>query len=426
MKDRVKCTTGVSKMRLGAARRAISLLGVLLTALIGAHSAQSQTYNETVVYSFQPLPDGANPYAGVFKDKAGNLYGTTSDGGSGACNDFGYPGCGVVFKIDPTGIETVLYDFMGGNDGDLPFQGLVGIANGTLYGTTYLGGSGKCNNGCGVIFKLDARGGETVLHSFAGGKRDGCNPAGRLFRDKTGNLYGTTAGCGASGYGTVFKLDPAGKETVLHSFTGSDGAAPGWTSLVMDKEANLYGIAESGGGGTCVQGCGTVYKLSKSKKLTVLHIFAGGTGDGCFPLGIPVMDNDGNLYGTTEECGGYNVGIVWRISLAGVETVLHDFTGTGNGSTEGGYPLAGVVPDANGNLYGTTNAGGSYNAGTVYELDPSGTLTILHAFGNQGDGSNPIGGVTRDAKGDIYGTTTGGGSGSCPDPGCGTVWKLTP
>jgi uncharacterized repeat protein (TIGR03803 family) len=202
------------------------LLVVLVIGVIGTHMAQAQTYKETIVYNFQPSPDGANPYAGVFKDSVENLYGTTSTGGTGPCNYYDYPGCGVVYKVDPAGNETVLYNFMGApDDGDLPFQGLVGIANGTLYGTTYLGGSGECHNGsgngCGIVFQLDAGGNETILHNFAGGKKDGCEPDGRLLRDKMGNLYGTTYQCGASNKGTVFKLYPTGKEAVLHSFTGS-------------------------------------------------------------------------------------------------------------------------------------------------------------------------------------------------------------
>jgi uncharacterized repeat protein (TIGR03803 family) len=132
------------------------------------------------------------------------------------------------------------------------------------------------------------------------------------------------------------------------------------------------------------------------------------------------MDKQGNLYGTTEECGPYNVGTVWKIAPSGTETVLHGFTGTGY-STEGGIPLASVVMDGGGTLYGTTTAGGSYSLGTVYKLDASGTLTVLHNFGFQGGGADVIGGVTRDTKGDLFGTTAGGGS-----DGYGTVWKLTP
>jgi len=304
----------------------------------------------------------------------------------------------------------VLFNFCAYNCtvGYFPYAGLIQDKAGDLYGTTSQGGTSND----GAVFKLSKSGEETVLYSFTGGTTDGCDPEGGLLRDTAGNLYGTTSGCGASGYGTVFKLS-SGKtwtETVLHSFAYSDGANPYLTSLLMDAKDNLYGVTSKGGAGY-----GTVYELSKSKKFTLLYSFTGGTTDGCYSSGTPWMDTKGNLYGTAEECGSSNLGIVWKLSKKGHETVIHNFAG---GKSDGANPYAGVVMDPAKNLYGTTYAGGASNLGTVYELNAKGTLTVLHSFASS-DGENPYGGVIRDAKSDLYGTTSTGGSG-----GAGTVWKL--
>jgi uncharacterized repeat protein (TIGR03803 family) len=316
-----------------------------------------------------------------------------------------------VFKVSKNGKETVLHSFAGGpSDGAYSYGEVIRDSTGNLYGATYKGGSSDD----GVVYKVDPGGKETVLYTFTGGTTDGCNPAGGLLRDKAGNLYGTTGNCGASNVGTVFKLSKSGKETVLHSFAGgsSDGAYPAFTNLLMDRKGNLYGVTEDGGTG----GQGVVYELSSGGRLTLLHSFAGGTTDGCYPLGTPAMDTKGNLYSTAEGCGASGVGIVWRVSKKGVETVLHTFTGS---SSDGGSPLSGVIWDAKGNLYGDTQAGGASGLGTVYELTRKGTLTLLHSFAGA-DGANPFGGVLRDAKGNVYGTTVNGGSASY-----GTAWKIT-
>ncbi len=261
---------------------------------------------------------------------------------------------------------------------------------------------------------MTENGTETVLHSFAGGTSDGCYPHGSLLMDSEGNLYGTTDECGTSGLGTVFKVSKTGKETVLHSFAGgtTDGDYPFYAGLLMDTEGNLYGNTYYGG----ASNEGVVYKLSKKGTLTVLHSFAGGT-DGCYPYGTPIMDSRGNLYGTTEHCGASSVGIVWKVSKKGTETVLHSFTG---GSSDGEYPVAGVIMDAKGNLYGDTASGGASSLGTVYELNKKGTITLLHSFAGS-DGEYPDGNLIRDAKGDLFGTASVGGT-----DGYGTVWKLTP
>jgi uncharacterized repeat protein (TIGR03803 family) len=399
-----------SKMGLGAASAALALVVVLGLGLGTTQSAQAQTF--TALYSFTGASDGGEPYAGLVRDAGGNLYGTAISAGA--------YGWGVVFKVDPRGTETVLHSFGAvTTDGRTPYAGLIRDKAGNLYGTTYEGGGIGCVDGCGTVFKVDTTGTETVLHSFAGGTTDGCFPYGGLLRDKAGNLYGTTQACGASSSGTVFRLSKSGKETVLHNFAGgaSDGANPLYASLLMDRKGALYGVAQYGG----TSNEGVVYKLSKSGALRVLHSFAGGTTDGCNPNGTPAMDSLGNLYGTAVACGSSNMGIVWKVSKKGTEKVLHNFTG---GTTDGGVPIAGVILDAKGNLYGDTQYGGgtgclSTGCGTVYKLSKTGKLTLLHIFAGS-EGAFPFGGVIRDTKGNLYGTTFLGGS-----PDWGTVWQIT-
>jgi uncharacterized repeat protein (TIGR03803 family) len=212
-----------------------------------------------------------------------------------------------------------------------------------------------------------------------------------------------------------------GKETALHSFAGypSDGGLPYLAGVIMDAKGNLYGDTMEGGGFNQ----GVVYKLGKSGTLTVLYSFRGGA-DGSLAMGTPVMDEQRNLYGTTYRGGSSGYGIVWKVSRKGKETVLHSFAG---GTTDGASPQAGVIRDAEGNLYGVTTAGGSGTAcgksgcGTVYKLSKNGTLTLLHSFAGS-DGQYPVGSLIMDANGNLYGTAAYGGSSGY----YGTVWKLTP
>jgi uncharacterized repeat protein (TIGR03803 family) len=324
--------------------------------------------NETVLYSFTGTGgDGGNPFAGLVRDAAGNLYGTTFHGGAS--------GAGTVFNLDNTGKETVLYSFTGLPDGEGPHAGLLRDAAGNLYGTTEEGGSGACSfggfdYGCGTVFMLDTAGKETVLYSFSGTGGDGAVPYAGLVRDAAGNLYGTTSGGGASSEGTVFKLDTTGKETVLHSFTGTgrDGTYP-YAPLIRDSKGNLYGTTYGGG----ASGAGMVFKLDSAGKETVLYSFTGTGGDGAGPMVGLVQDAKGNLYGTTRYGGSFHgvcyqsggCGVVFMLDKGGKETVLHKFAGS-----DGLQPLAGLVRDAKGNFYGTTSEGGASGFGTVFELTP--------------------------------------------------------
>ncbi|MGO4884568.1 MAG: choice-of-anchor tandem repeat GloVer-containing protein [Bryobacteraceae bacterium] len=365
-------------------------------AIFAAHAQTS--YSEAVLHDFQreDAPRGSGSYAGLLRDEAGNLYGTTEYGGAW--------GQGVVFKIDPAGHESVLYTFTGRKDGGYPEGGLVRDQAGNFYGTTNVGGGDHMN---GVIFKLDPTGQETVLHSFSG--KDGSGPTGTLVRVADGDLYGTTVGGGTNDSGVVYKLDAAGNLKVLYSFQGgADGARPNG-GLVLNS-GYLYGTAASGGDFD-----GVVFRMDLAGNETVLHTFMGGA-DGIEPLAGVVLDQAGNIYGTTRGGGAASQGTVFRVSPSGQETVLYSFPG-GNG---GGYPQAPLVMDSSGNLYGTA-AGYSQTqtAGVVFEVSSSGTETVLHVFSGGTDGLSPFAGLILDTAGNLFGTTYAGGLN-----GQGTVFEV--
>ena len=262
----------------------------------------------------------------------------------------------------------------------------------------------------------------TVIHTFTG-TSDGGTPFAGFTIDGLGNLYGTASGGGSSGAGVVFKMSTSGQETVVHNFAGgSDGANP-QARLVMDAAGNLYGTTYSGG----VSNAGTVFKVTRSGKEKVLYSFSGGA-DGGSPIAGLTIDKAGNLYGTTSTGGANGSGTVLKLAVPTVaggswtESVLRSF-GAG---TDGATPVAGVTLDESGNLYGTTSAGGTYGYGTVFQLKPlaSGwTENILHDFTLGTDGGIPYAGVTLGGKGILYGAATDGGGGT--NGGGGTVFELT-
>jgi uncharacterized repeat protein (TIGR03803 family) len=369
----------------------------------------------TFTWSFQTTNDGAFPYGSLLQDSAGNLYGTTNGGGSIAN--------GTVWKLTPSGTETVLYNFEGRVNGVEPVAGLVNDSAGNLYGTTEWG-----IHGHGTVFKLDPSYTYSTVYAFQGGT-DGSNPISGAVRDSQGNFYGTTLDnntqADPEGFGTVYKVDSSGNETVLHNFTGgSDGGAPyNFGSLLRDSAGNLYGTTSAGGDVTRCSGtgCGTVFKVDTSGNLTTLYTFLGGNADGCTPAGGVIADKVGNLYGTTTSCGnggqpntntvGY--GTVWKLTPTGTETVLYNFTG----GTDGANPYAGVTLDSSGNLYGVTVYGGAIQVGVLYEVSSGGTFSLLHTFDFSNDGGNPIGPVLIGSDGNLYGVGTNGGSASS-----GTIW----
>jgi len=325
---------------------------------------------ESLVHSFVGnLTDGTYPYAPLTKDKAGNLYGTTETGGS-------YVQCspaqvcetnyGSVFKINPTtGVETLLYSFKGNagsyNDGAYPYAGLILASDGYLFGTTEQGGSA----GNGTVYRVNPKSGAGVaLHSFAGGTGDGANPYAGLVQASDGNLYGTTKQGGAAGNGTVFRINPAtGAESIVYAFLGgSDGASP-YAGLVQAKDGNLYGTTGAGG----ASGAGTVFKVDPGTGAeSVVYAFAGGTGDGANPYAGVIQASDGNLYGTTISGGANGDGTVFRIDPStGAESLVYVFAGAVN---DGAEPYGGLIQATDGYLYGTTLKGGSSDAGTVFRI----------------------------------------------------------
>jgi uncharacterized repeat protein (TIGR03803 family) len=412
-----------------ASRMPYFALALVLTFVV---LQRSEASSFRVVYSFKGQPDGYAPQGTLVKDGAGNLYGTTTWGGSVDCTVSGQEvGCGTIFKVDKKGNETVLYDFgQQGGDGVMPVAGLVRDVAGNLYGTTTEGGVGDCGGyGCGTVFKLDTTGHETVLHSFAGGS-DGGNPEGVIL-DAYSNLYGTTAVGGSScDCGTVFKLDATGHETVLYSFSGTDGEFP-YAGLARDTKGNLYGTTLEGG----AFGWGTVFKLTPKGKETLLYSFRGGK-DGANPTSSVKLDGKGNLYGTTQHggaptCnGGNGCGVVFRLDARGQETVLHTFCL--KNCQDGKDPSAGLILGTTGNFYSTTFEGGitgcdaNNGCGTVFEISRAGKEAVLHRFTSK-DGAYPLAGLVVDGTGRFYGTTAGGAESGCIGYfGCGDLFEIVP
>jgi uncharacterized repeat protein (TIGR03803 family) len=347
---------------------------------------------ETLLHSFADgSATGTGPIA-LIQGSDGNFYGTTMYGGSG--------GGGALFKMTPAGVVTALYSL-----GDGGVSPLIQGSDGNLYGMTWTLGS----NG-GTLFKVTPAGIVTVLHSFAGGTTDGGNPIA-LIQGSDGNLYGTTGSGGTSGGGTVFKITPAGAESVLYSFARataySHQANP---VLIQGSDGNLYGTTQFGG----ASDNGTVFKITPAGVVTVLHSFAGGTTDGSLPT-LLIQGTDGNLYGTTVNGGTSDTGAVFKITPTGIETVLHLFA---DNTTDGGYPRL-LIQGSDGKLYGTTDQGGTSVGGTLFEVTPAGIVTVLHSFtGGAADGANPNV-LIQGSDGKFYGTTSEGGPGNL-----GTVFKF--
>ena len=333
----------------------------------------------TPLYDFVGGSDGGNSYARLIIGPDGNLYGTTSQGGGTGCDGVG---CGTVFKLSPPAhacgralcpwSETVLYRFNGGSDGNSPRGAdLVFDQAGNLYGTTYFGGGGGCQDGCGTVYKLTHSGGgwtESIVHSFSQ-SGDGQEPWAGVIFDQSGSLYGTTSSGGAYGRGAVYQLTPSGSgfnERVLYSFQGpSDGVLP-YGGLILDPAGNLFGTTCCAGPG----GGGTVFELTRSQgwAFSVLATFAGDGSNGSL-----VMDATGNLYGTTNEGGGFGFGSVFKLTPSGggwILTSLHNFCAGGWPCSDGAFPPSGLALDAVGNFYGTTSDGGTYGGGVVFEITP--------------------------------------------------------
>ncbi|MGA8813751.1 MAG: choice-of-anchor tandem repeat GloVer-containing protein [Candidatus Sulfotelmatobacter sp.] len=414
------------------------LIFIFLFIFVTVEPAQGQTY--TVLHSFTGGVDGATPSAGLTMDAAGNLYGTTLDGGSGY---------GTVFKLTRKNSGWFLtrpYSFQGGSDGASPAASVIFGPDGNLYGTTLYGGGGTCGQGsCGTAFELHLEATvcsssvcpwpETVLHRFTGD--DGGVPHGSLVFDTAGNIYGTTSWYGALDSGTVFELIPSGggwTESVLWNFMiGTDGGAAPQSGVILDAFGNLYGTTYLGGHWEE----GTIFQLMRSGSgwvENVLYPFYGGM-DGNFPVGGLIFDRSGNLYGTASvggEGGGYGPGgTVDELTSGNWDFVLvYAIPGSSTNLVPG--PQASLTMDASGNLYGTTTGDGATLHGNVFRLSPSNggwTYTSLYDFTGGSDGAYPISTVTLGADGNLYGTASAGGSGPCKTNGvigCGVVWEIVP
>ncbi|MGA8795825.1 MAG: choice-of-anchor tandem repeat GloVer-containing protein [Candidatus Cybelea sp.] len=417
-------------------------------------------WRETSLHSFNYADGAYNLYAGLVFDAAGNLYGTTQSGGNYGCNIL--ESCGVVFELTPAAKgrwkEKVLHSFFSSDSlGFFPRAGLIVDANGNLYGSTSSGGT-YCSGsvGCGVVFELSPKNGEwteKVLYAFRG-VTDGSGPEGTLTFDAAGNLYGTTVGGGDKDDGTIFELFPQSNtlwsKRTLHSFTRDEGDGPE-SKLVFDNAGNLYGTADFEGayrsacGG---YGCGTAFQLQPRTNgiwvLKVLHSFGKGR-DGAYPVSGLSIDSAGNLFGVTAQggthgaalphpCFAYGCGTVFELMREKTgkwtERIIHDF-GTG---TDGNLPRGDLVLDESGAMYGTAVFGGLYGAGNAFRLirgsDNKWEEQVLHNFGKGKDGADPYSGMIFDQAHNLYGTTAYGGSyraAACnKSHGCGTIFKITP
>jgi uncharacterized repeat protein (TIGR03803 family) len=372
----------------------------------------------SVLYSFQgPLNDGDGPRAGLIAGPGGNYYGTTQSGG--IWDE------GTMFSVTPEGTEAVLYSFNDSPDASNPAAPLVLGTDGNFYGTAESNGAFGSQLVDGAVFKITPAGAESVLYSFGGTATDGQSPAAGLIQGTDGNFYGTTelggSHCNGAGVacGTFFKLTPAGVETVLYNFgaTGTDGNSPE-AGLIEGTDGNFYGTTTLGGS----HGLGTVFKITPAGVETVLYSFGATSTDAAEPVAGLILGTDGNFYGTTQAGGAHQgLGTVFKITPAGVETVLYSFGAT---STDGAIPVAGLLLGVDGNFYGTTSAGGvngvvAVTSGTVFKVSPTGVETVLHSFGTGTDGAEPEGALIQDADGNLYGTTFLGGA-----TDNGTVFKI--
>jgi len=431
--------------------RAVRVIGMLVVTMAASHAARVQTF--TVLHTFTGGADGANPFAGLTMDRAGNLYGTAAGGGISGNNTclpdpYGGISCGTVFKLShhsSSWIFETLYAFSGQPNGANPEARVIIGPDGDLYGTTNLGGTGFCApwGGCGTVFKLSPPPNfcasfscpwrETVLNSFA--QDDGAYPqSADLVFDQQGNRYGTTP-LGGSGYylgpcgtglvggcGVIFELSPSGggwTEDVLLNFDTVGGGGPisyayPYSGVTLDNAGNLYGTASAGG-----TGWGVVYKATLSGTSSILYSFPGGS-DGAGPYGGLISDGAGGLYGTTYGAGTNGGGTAFDLTPSNdgwTLNTLYSFSG-------GGGPLDTPLMDGAGNLYGTTYGDGAYGYGSIFKLSPSDggwSYTSLHDFTGGSDGAYPYGGVVLDANGNLYSTTSEGGS-----SGNGVVFEIAP
>jgi uncharacterized repeat protein (TIGR03803 family) len=408
-------------------------VAVVVLAAIAPRATQAQDLNIDILHTFTSVPDGAGPVATVIRDADGNLYGTTSAGGDGHCPGTNGAGCGTVYEISKNGRYTILHKFTGGNgDGAFPVSGVTRDAAGNLFGTTE-GGNGNLS----TIYKITKTGSEKTLRfltNFTGGADANSAP----ILDAKGNLFGNTqyggdSSCGfnGNGCGVIYEVQATGAFSVLYTFVSlTEGIEP-IGSPVIDSKGNLFGTTQWGGDLNCEQtvGCGTVYELDHTGKYKTLHKFTGKS-DGSFP-GCVIDDGGGNLVGVTGAGGDlscsppFGCGTIFRIDKAGNLKTLYEFTPFTENNNEHGC----LVRDSKGNLYGTNANGGTHNAGYLAVLDTADKYSVLYNFpiANSSQGGVPLG-VVLGPDGEFFGVNGEGGDTNCgvENSGCGTVFKLAP
>lgn len=402
------------------ASRSVSRTLMICIVVLLATAAWSASTGK-LIYSFAGGLDGEYTDTELVRDSAGNLYGTSVQGGM-------YGG-GTVFQVTPGGVHTVLYNFTGGADGGEPYKGVTLDAQGNLYGTAVTGGGGSCEGGCGVVFKVTNSGGswtESAIHAFTGS--DGSGP-GSPVAIANGYVFGTTPTGGAYGMGVVYQLKADGSGDwhfhVIHTFTGgADGGGGSAGRLFIDPHGNLFGVCTVGG----VNGFGTVYEMSPNQgswQFMTLYAFKDQP-DGASPYSSVTFDKAGNLYGTTYYAGANDQGTVYKLTNSNgtwTESVLYSF----KGGKDGAAPISGLVADSAGNFYGTTSDGGSSacSCGTIFKMTRGSagkwTESVAYRFPGAPGPGFAYNGIITDGNGNFYGTTVHGGTSND-----GVIYEFTP
>jgi uncharacterized repeat protein (TIGR03803 family) len=384
------------------ATASVTNIAVSCTIIPGGGGAQvNNTTITSILYSFgASATDGTSPQASLIQASDGKLYGTTYSGGA--------QNAGTLFSITRSGTESILYSFTDGHDGKGPTAAPVQATDGSFYGTTSTGGS----NDEGVLYAVTPAGVETVLYTFAANVNGG-SPGGNLIQATDGKLYGTAADGGIASQGVLYSVDTSGTELVVYTFTGGIKPKLPSNGVIQGSDGNFYGTTTGGG----VSNNGTIYSATPAGVLTVLYSFSGGA-DGGLPLGGLVQATDGNFYGTTQSGGTSGRGTVFKITPGGSYSVLYSFS---SAAADGSGPSAGLIQASDGNLYGTTFSGGTYNSGTVFQVTLGGVEKVMYTFqGGTTDGAHPDAGLVQGSDGSFYGTTQSGGTHSK-----GTVFKVS-
>jgi uncharacterized repeat protein (TIGR03803 family) len=348
----------------------------------------------SVLYSFGNSPDAQGPTAGVIQGSDGNFYGVTGYGGAN--------NAGTVYKITPAGVETVLWSFGSGSDGSYPSASLVQGSDGNFYGTATSGGAYEH----GAVFKITPSGSETVLWSFGASDSDGMLPATGLIQATDGNFYGATEYGGTSGYGNIFRITPSGTETEVVALAYAPDRNNYVTGLIQGSDGSLYGMMTADSSGGDGNGYGSTFKLTLDGTLTTLGQFDGT--DGSLPVGKLVQASDGNFYGMTERGGSSGYGNIFKMTPSGTVSNVYAFVA----DIDGENPAGGLIQGSDGNLYGVTPYGGADGNGILFQVTLSDIKTTLYNFpaGTDPYSDGPVDAVFLGTDGGLYGVTSEGGT----------------